>query len=162
MIHLDVHIAFMMNLPMTPAILEDIGRYELSALNIKNNSLCISTFTAFDMSRFSFLQTISIGDNCCSNVNKFTLSHLMFLKSLEIGKNSFTNSKSSYGTNLRKSFTIDSCVRLVSISIKQYSFSDFGGTFSIHDCCKLETLEIGDISSESYCFYSCSLVLSSM
>ena len=128
---------------------------------MKNNSLCSSTFTTFDVSRFRFIQELVIGDECCSFVTTFIISHLMFLEIVRIGENSFTQYKLNYHVNGSKTFTIDSCVKLKYVSIGKYSFSDFGGSFSIKDCPNLSTLIIGDVSSPSYCFYRCSFILTS-
>ena len=144
---------------MTPYVFNNLNANDITNLNIKKNSLCNNTFTEFSVSRFTFIQELIIGDNCCSNVVKFDVSHLMFLTTVKIGVNSFTQQKNSYGDKSSKSFTINSCAKLKYISIGRYSFSDFGGSFTLTDCPSLTTLIIGDASSDSCCFYGCSFIL---
>ena len=144
---------------MTPYVFNNLNANDITNLNIKKNSLCNNTFTEFSVSRFTFIQELIIGDNCCSNVVKFDVSHLMFLTTVKIGENSFTQQKYGHDNKSSKSFTINSCAKLKYVSIGRYSFSDFGGSFTIQDCPSLTTLIIGDVSSVSYCFYGCSFIL---
>ena len=144
---------------MTPNVFNNLNAYDITNLKIKEESLCSIHFTEFSISRFKFIEELIIGDNCCSYVAKFDVSHLMFLTTVKIGENSFTQQKYGHGDMSSKSFTINSCVKLKYISIGRYSFSDFGGSFTIKDCPCLTTLIIGDVSSVSYCFYGCSFIL---
>ena len=144
---------------MTPYVFNSLNAYDITNLKIKKETLCSIHFTEFSVSRFKFIQELIIGDNCCSYVAKFDVSHLMFLTTVKIGENSFTQQKYGHDNKSSKSFTINSCARLKYISIGRYSFSDFGGSFTITDCPSLTTLIIGDASSVSYCFYGCSLIL---
>ena len=144
---------------MTPNVFNNLNTYDITNMKIKKESLCSTYFTEFSVSRFKFIEELIIGDDCCSYVAKFDVSHLMFLTTVKIGQNSFTQQKNGYGGTSSKSFTINSCAKLKYISIGRYSFSDFGGSFTIQDCPSLTTLIIGDVSSVSYCFYSCSFIL---
>ena len=144
---------------MTPYVFNSLNAYDITNLKIKKDSLCSIYFTEFSVSRFKFIEELIIGDDCCSYVAKFDVSHLMFLTTVKIGQNSFTQQKNGYGDKSSKSFTINSCAKLKYISIGRYSFSDFGGSFTIQDCPSLTTLIIGDVSSVSYCFYGCSFIL---
>lgn len=144
---------------MTPNVFNSLNAYDITNLKIKKESLCSVYFTEFSVSRFKFIEELIIGDNCCSYVAKFDVSHLMFLTTVKIGENSFTQQKYSYGDKSSKSFTINSCAKLKYISIGKYSFSDFGGSFTLKDCPSLTTLIIGDVSSVSNCFHGCSFIL---
>ena len=144
---------------MTPYVFNSLNAYDITNLKIKKETLCSIHFTEFSVSRFKFIQELIIGDNCCSYVAKFDVSHLMFLTTVKIGENSFTQQKYGHDNKSSKSFTINTCARLKYISIGRYSFSDFGGSFTITDCPSLTTLIIGDASSVSYCFYGCSRIL---
>ena len=144
---------------MKPEVFNNLNAYDIKNMKIKKESLCSIYFTEFSVSRFKFIEELIIGDDCCSYVAKFDVSHLMFLTTVKIGQNSFTQQKNGYGGTSSKSFTINSCAKLKYISIGRYSFSDFGGSFTIQDCPSLTTLIIGYVSSVFYCFYSCSFSL---
>ena len=83
---------------------------------------------------------------------------LNHLKSMKIGMNSFTHLKSSnwdFGkaNNTNRSFHILNCVKLESIEIGRYSFSDYGGGFELRNLPKLSTIKIGEIGFNSSNFY---------
>ena len=125
-------------------------------------------YTEFDLSRFSLLESLVIGDNCFSGVNTFRLDGMSPLQTLKIGKKSFTVQKScswsiTYGDedaqrgDESKSFHILNCESLESIEIGQYSFSDYKGEFEIANLPSLQSISIGTTTSSSYNFYGSSL-----
>ena len=81
------------------------------------------------------------------------------LKSLKIGMNSFTKKKNSYGNDSSRSFHILNCIKLKSIEIGRYSFSDYGGGFELKNLPKLYSIKIGEIGIDSYNFYYSSFVI---
>ena len=89
----------------------------------------------------------------------FQIDGLNRLESLKIGQNSFTKKKKSYGSDKSKSFHILNCESLGSIQIGQSSFSDFAGDFELKNLPLLQSIQIGIIGSNSYNFYSSSLVI---
>ena len=113
----------------------------------------------FKLSNYPNLKRIEIGDDCFENVKTFQIDGLNRLESLKIGQNSFTKKKKSYGSDKSKSFHILNCESLGSIQIGQSSFSDYAGDFELKNLPLLQSIQIGIIGSNSYNFYSSSLVI---
>ena len=118
-----------------------------------------ASYTEFDLSRFTKLETLEIGDNCFGPVELFRIDGLNRLKSITIGKNSFTHNKNWYGDDSSKSFHILNCESLESIEIGDYSFSDYAGEFELKNLPQLQSIQIGTIGSKSWNFCDCSFVL---
>ena len=87
----------------------------------------------------------------------FQIDGLNRLKTIKIGNNSFT--QNIYGNDGSKSFHILNCESLEFIQIGQYSFSDFAGEFELKNLPQLQSIQIGEIGSNSYNFYHCSFVI---
>ena len=113
----------------------------------------------FELTNKPFLETIKIGDNSCSNAKTFKIDGLTSLTSLSIGSNSFTQHPTEFGNDSSKSFHILNCDNLQSISIGEYSFSDYGGQFELSNLPELQSISIGNMNVTSYNFYSASLII---
>ena len=113
----------------------------------------------FNPSRFILLEELIIGEECFENVELFNINGLNELKSLKIGINSFTKEKNSYGNNPSRSFHVLNCVKLESIEIGLYSFSDYGGGFELINLPILSTIKIGEIGNDSCNFSYSSFVM---
>ena len=124
---------------------------------MKLNDNCI--LNDFDISLFLNLEELIIGNNCFENINQFNIDGLNHLKSLKIGKNSFTKKKNSRGNDSSRSFSILNCDKLESIEIGRYSFSDYGGGFELKNLPKLSTIKIGEIGSDSSNFRCSSFLI---
>lgn len=98
------------------------------------------------ISRFSALEELDVGDRSMKMITKFDLSGLNYLKKLRIGKNSFTNAVNSYGNDPSRSFEVTACSVLQSISIGDYSFSDYASILRIENCSMLESIQFGKLS----------------
>lgn len=98
------------------------------------------------LSRFSELEELDIGDRSMKVITKFDLNGLSSLKKLRIGKSSFTNAANSYGYDPIRSFEVTECPALQSISIGDYSFSDYGSILRIENCSLLESIHFGKLS----------------
>ena len=118
-----------------------------------------NSYTIFDFSRFSLLESIEIGNDSFGSVSTFQIDGLNQLKTIKIGKNSFTQAKNGYGNNASKSFHILNCESLESILIGEYSFSDYGGEFELKNLTQLQSIHIGITESTSYNFYYSSFVI---
>ena len=115
----------------------------------------------FKIDGLNHLKSIEIGNGCFENVELFSIDGLNELKSLKIGNNSFTK-ENWYGNNPSRSFHILNCVKLESIEIGRYSFSDYGGGFELKNLPKLSTIKIGRIDyyrDYSYNFWYSSFVI---
>ena len=119
-----------------------------------------NNYTIFDFSRFSLLESIEIGDDSFGSVSTFQIDGLNQLQTIKIGKNSFTQRKNgNYGNDKSKSFHILNCESLESIEIGQYSFSDYGGEFELKNLTQLQSIQIGEIGSNSNSFRGSSFVI---
>ena len=107
----------------------------------------------------NLLQSLNIENNKFNKVSRFQIDRLTSLTTLSIGSNSFTSKKYSYGNDSSKSFHISNCTNLQSISIGEYSFSDYGGQFELSNLPELQSILIGTMNSNSYNFYSASFVI---
>ena len=117
-------------------------------------------YTIFDFSRFSVIESIEIGDDCFGSVKTFQIEGLNRLKTIKIGNNSFSQEKDGGDEyDESKSFHILNCESLESIQIGERSFSDYAGDFELKNLPQLQSIQIGSIGSESYNFYSSSLML---
>ena len=113
-----------------------------------------------------WLKKIEIGDDCFENVELFKIDGLNELKLLKIGSNSFTHLKNviywderDKVKNSYRSFSILNCAKLESIEIGFFSFCDYGGGFELKNLPKLSIIKIGEMGSYSPCFFYSSFVV---
>ena len=114
----------------------------ITSIQISNYSINNENDTTFNFSRFSVLEELVIGNDCYSNVELFKIDGLNELKSLKIGMNSFTKKKNDKAKDANRSFCLLNCVKLESIEIGIYSFSDYGGGFELRNLPKLSTIKM--------------------
>ena len=142
---------------------DGIGLIHIGIKHMKLNNRCL--LADWNVSCFSDLESIEIGDDCFERVRTFKIDGLNRLKTVKIGKDSFTQAKSTDRWNEEmagiesKSFHIVNCESLESIQIGKYSFSDFGGKFELKNLPQLQSIQIGSTEYESYNFHCCSFVL---
>ena len=142
---------------------DGIGLIHIGIKHMKLNNRCL--LADWNVSCFSDLESIEIGDDCFERVRTFKIDGLNRLKTVKIGKDSFTQAKSTDRWNEEmagiesKSFHIVNCESLESIQIGEYSFSDFGGRFELKNLPQLQSIQIGSTEYESYNFHCCSFVL---
>ena len=122
---------------------------------IIDNGVSDSNFTVLDLSRFTRLRTLEIGDHCMSYVTTVNITGLTELESVTIGKNSFTKSKN--GVLILpypdRHFYLKNCPKLKSLIISHFSFSDYT-VIEIENVDALEEIEFG-----GFVFYYDSLEL---
>ena len=141
---------------------------DLSALSstvteiIVENRCCLDpSFTVLDLTRFTNVRRIVIGDEAFMYVKEVKLIGLSKLESVEIGVNSFTQHKNSWGNDPNRHFYLKNCPKLKSLKMGRYSFSDYS-VIEIENVDALEVIEMGELNEESNNFYSASLQLSSV
>ena len=125
---------------------------------IIDNGVSDSNFTVLDLSRFTRLRRLEIGDHCMSYVTTVNITGLAELESVTIGINSFTKSKNGvlilpYAD---RHFYLKNCPKLKSLKMGRYSFSDYS-VIEIENVDALEVIEMDD-----YSFYHASLELKSI
>ena len=128
---------------------------------IVDNAVGVPDFSVLDLTRFSKLESLVIGDNCFSYVTEVKMVGLDELKSVEIGMNSFTQHKNDYGNDSNRHFYLKDCPKLKSLKMGRYSFSDYT-VCEIENVDALEVIEMGDVNEVSYNFRSASLELKSI
>ena len=109
--------------------------------------------SSFDLSIYTELRSIIIGDECFMNVNELHIEGLTKLENVTIGMNSFTQYQNSYGSNSNRKFYLRNCPLLKELRIGRYSFSDYMYSY-VENLESLELLEYGDVNETSYNFYS--------
>ena len=139
----------------------------ITSLILPNWSCNDVNYTIFDISRFTLLESLEIGNDSFGSIETFLINDLPKLRSLKIGSNSFTKVKAidwisdvnkalEAARNKSKSFHILNCESLESIEIGVFSFSDFGGEFELSNLKSLKSIKIGFIENGS-----CNLIWSS-
>ena len=113
----------------------------------------------FDVSVLTLLENLVIEDSSFVDVPNFHIKEANELKYIKIGRYSF--SKGDEKPNSSHSFSIISCPKLVILEIGSYSFTSYGGEFTLRDLPSLESIRIGKIGGDSLCFPGCSFVLQS-
>ena len=145
----------------------------ITSIIIPNWACNETEYVTFDFSRFSFVESIEIGDDCFGSVETFKIDGLDRLRTIKIGNNSFTQMKNvlwdeldytetNSAHNESKSFHILNCESLESIQIGECSFSDFAGEFELKNLPQLQSIRIGIIGTNSYNYFCSSLVIRGM
>ena len=122
-----------------------------------------SGITGFDLSGFSKLKRLEIGNDCFSYVEEVKLIGLSELESVEIGEKSFTKYKDTYHTtaNPNRHFYLKDCPKLKSLKMGHHSFMDYT-VCEIENVDALEMIEMGDLDEASCNFPYASLELKSI
>ena len=128
---------------------------------IVDNAVGVPDFSVLDLTRFSKLESLVIGDNCFSYVTEVKMVGLDELKSVEIGMNSFTQHKNDYGNDSNRHFYLKNSPKLKSLKMGLFSFSDYT-VCEIENVDALEAIEMGELNEESYNFAYASLELKSI
>ena len=139
----------------------------VTSIRIPNKACRNINCIVFDLTRFTFVTSIEIGNDCFKYVQTFKIEGLNYLKSVKIGRHSFTqlregNWDRDKANNQSRSFHILDCESLESIQIGEYSFSDIGGGFELNNLKSLKSIQIGTVGSPSRNFYWSSFVIRGM
>ena len=130
-------------------------------ITVSNNCGNENTAASLYFTRFTQLKELVIGDGCFMNVGQLNLIGLSKLRSVVIGENSFTKKKNGFGKESNRRFFVKNCPSLRELRIGRYSFSDYVSAV-IEGNDALEVIAMGELSSESFNFYSASLELKSV
>ena len=129
---------------------------------IVENRCCLDpSFTVLDLTRFTNVRRIVIGDEAFMYVNEVKLIGLNELESVVIGMNSFTQYKNSRGNDPNRHFYLKNCPVLKELKVGRYSFSDYT-VIEIENVDALEVIEMGKLNETSKNFYYASLELKSI
>ena len=143
----------------------------ITSLILPNWSCNDVNYTIFDISRFTLLESLEIGDDSFGSIESFLINDLPKLRNLKIGSNSFTKLKHLEwnndnlnellmgALNESKSFHILNCESLESIEIGAFSFSDYSGGFELSNLKSLKSIKIGEVENESWNYFWCSFII---
>ena len=127
---------------------------DLNALDANTESIIMENdscndydFTELDLSRFTNLTSLIIGDRCFGSVTTMNITGMQHLETITIGMDSF----SSYGES-DYSFSVTNCSSLKELKIGPSSFSEWN-YIEIGDVPSLEVLEIGYLHYNGGAFY---------
>ena len=128
-----------------------------------DNGMSASGVTGLDLSGFSRIKRLEIGNDCFTYVEEVKLIGLSELESVKIGENSFTQYKNTYHITAdpNRHFYLKNCPKLKSLKMGCYSFSDYT-VIEIENVDALEVIEMGELDDYSYVFYYASLELKSI
>ena len=120
------------------------------------------SYTVLDLSSFSNLKVLEVGDYSFTFVNYVKLIGLSRLESVVIGQNCFTMYKKDSPSlcHPRRCFYLKDCERLRELKMGRYSFSDYD-VCEIENVDRLKVIEMGELKKESSNFYWASLELKS-
>ena len=124
------------------------------------NYWCNGENERIDLSKYFNLKNVSIGNECFFHQDVLNLTGLHSLERVMIGVNSFTKRKNSFGNDANRKLYVKNCDALKELKIGRYSFSDYR-VIEIENVNSLELIEMGDMDSLSYNFFSASLELKS-
>ena len=145
----------------------------ITSLILPNWSCNDVNYILFDISRFTLLESLEIGNDSFGSIESFLINDLPKFRNLKIGSNSFTKIKvdallynsASARDNARnesKSFHILNCESLESIEIGAFSFLDFGGGFELSNLKSLKSIKIGSFETTSVSFVWSSFIIRGM
>ena len=132
---------------------------ELVVPSNRCNSWLIKTL---DLSEFTHLKSIEIGDECFKYVNKVKVIGLNQLERVVIGRNSFTKKKDKDwpGYDPESHFSLKNCERLTVLKMGRYSFCDYS-VCEIENVPSLKEIIMGELDNFSWNFHYASLELKS-
>ena len=169
---LDIGFELFKMLPYTLFDIESLDS-NITSLILPNWSCNDVNYTIFDISRFTLLESLEIGDDSFGSIESFLINDLPKLRNLKIGSNSFTLIKAvdwnsdakralEAARNESKSFHILNCESLESIEIGVFSFLDFGGGFELSNLKSLKSIKIGSFKMDSRNYIWSSFIIRGM
>ena len=129
---------------------DDLFHTHIEELTITNGMCNEEDWTVLDMTAFSLLRHVTIGDDCFDKVHVMKIADLAQLEDVTIGKNCFLNGGQAH--KLSTEFTLKNCPKVKILTIAYQSFYMFG-QFALENLPSLEEMSIG-----AYCFQCCGKV----
>ena len=130
----------------------------MEVMTVDNNVCNSMEYKELDLSSFSNLKVLEVGDYSFAFVDEVKLIGLNHLERVEIGKKSFTKCKNDGGNDPNRHFYLKDCERLTELRIGRYSFSDYS-VCEIENVPSLEVIEMGELNEVSSNFMYASLEL---
>ena len=135
----------------------------VEVLSVEDNCCRDDDMKELDLSGYTKLKELIVGDCCFKSVERLLIIGLNDLESVVIGCGSFV--KRGYdtknGRDDNRHFCLKNCPKLKSLKMGRFSFSDYA-VCEIENVDSLEMIEIGKLNEWSGCFYWASLELKSI
>ncbi|KAK8792079.1 hypothetical protein WA171_002336 [Blastocystis sp. BT1] len=133
----------------------DLSSIPLSVedLRFEDYSQVDSSVLSFNLSPFSHLKSVTIGDDSFGSPIEFIANELNELISIDIGMNSFTRSRMSCAERWNREFHVKNCGCLRELIIGRYSFSDYC-VFDLSNLPQLRTISIGTVDRSNNFYYA--------
>ena len=120
----------------------------VEVMTVDNNVCNSKEYTELDLSSFSNLKVLEVGDYSFAFVDEVKLIGLRQLERVVIGKRSFVNEDYYNSNNVtldrKRHFYLKNCERLREMKIGSGSFC-FYYVFEIEDVDRLEVIEMGEL-----------------
>ena len=130
----------------TVSSINELMSLDSSAIEIIiDNGIGVWNYTVLDLTRFTQLRSLEVGDHCLSYVTMVIITGLSELESVEIGMNSFTK---NWGNDPDRHFYLKNCPKLKWLKIGEDSFSDYT-VIEIENVDALETIEMNGFALAS-------------
>ena len=124
----------------------------ITSLILPNWSCNDVNYTIFDISRFTLLESLEIGDDSFGSIETFLINDLPKLRSLKIGSYSFTKYRlMDWNNDVNKV-----------IELAKNEFLDFGGGFELSNLKSLKSIKIGTSDTTSVNFLWSSFIIRGM
>ena len=130
--------------------------YTQAPIIVDSNVCNDESFTAMDLSSFTGLKMLEVGDYSCLFVREMKMVGLKHLERVVIGKHCFNGA----GANTDGHFYLKNCKRLRELKIGLRSF-EYYTVCEIENVPSLEVIEMGELDEVSYNFCPASLELKS-
>ena len=128
---------------------------------IVDNSVCNDKcLTELDLSSFTSMKVLEVGEYSFAFVEEVKLIGLSQLERVVIGQKSFTKHKNDWDNDPTRHFYLKNCERVRELKMGLDSFSDYS-VCEIENVPSLEVIEMGEMDRESYNFSYASLELKS-
>ena len=124
---------------------------------IIDNGVSASNFTVLDLTRFTQLRLLEVGNHCFTFVNELNITGLSELESVKIGSKSFRDDDSKGG-----SFYLKNCPKLRELRITGVRSFEYFDVIEIENVDALEVIKMGELNEESRNFRYASLELKSI
>ena len=120
----------------------------VEVLIVDNNVCNDKCLTELDLSLFTSMKVLEVGDYSFSFVNEVKLIGLNQLERVVIGQKSFTKYKNDAAYDLKRHFYLKNCERVKELKMGCYSFSDYF-VCEIENVPSLEVIEMGELNEGS-------------
>ena len=133
----------------------------LQEISVANDSCNGTDVREFDLSVFTSLKSLVVGDDCFANVEKCFLVELHMLQRVKIGRYSFVKDDcdTDNGIDTNRHFRLSDCENMKELQLDGGSFLDYS-VFEIDNVPHLETIRFGKGINDYYgCFHWASIEL---